>query len=126
MKRWSIILGYLIGLQVIADDASMQRCLDQAQTTIDMRKCTAQELGYQDFLLNKVYKRVMAKLSPLHRKELRDVQRAWIRYRDLKCDFETIVAEGGSMVAVLALDCNLEMTKQRRKELEYILRMTVE
>ena len=59
-----------------------------------MLNCNAAEIELQDARLNKAYKEVMSQLSESRKKELRDAQRAWIKYRDANCKFYAD-AEGG-------------------------------
>ena len=75
-----------------ADDLGLSKnfskCMDKSDgVTVEMLGCIAAEAKLQDARLNKVYKDVMAELSEPRKKELRDAQRAWVKFRDANCNF---------------------------------------
>lgn len=93
-------------------------CMDRTGgATVPMRECIAEETKRQDAQLNRVYKQLMASLSPARKKQLQNAQRAWIKFRDLNCGFYAD-PEGGTMALVAADDCYLTMTAERVNELE--------
>jgi len=98
-------------------DSSYQRCLDNSVSTYDMRVCTGNELEYQDGLLNRYYKQAMRRLSREEKRKLRNAQRAWIKYRDAKCEAAGREMRGGTGELLLINECILDTTKVRAKEL---------
>ena len=50
--------------------------------TVDMMNCIGDETKRQDVLLNSAYKHVMNKSSPSRKKQLQEMQRVWIKYRE--------------------------------------------
>ena len=52
--------------------------------------------------------------------ELRQVQRAWITYRDRKCAFFRVHYAGGSMARWLAAQCMMDTTARRAIELRFL------
>jgi|GEM_PF-3623887 len=68
--------GYIYG------DTSYQSCLDNSP----QMGCIIKELKYQDGLLNRYYKQAMQRLDKSEQTRLRKAQRAWMKYRDSKCD----------------------------------------
>jgi len=98
-------------------DSSYQRCLDNSVSSYDMRVCTGNELEYQDGLLNRYYKQAMRRLSREEKRKLRDAQRAWIKYRDAKCETAGREMRGGTGELLLINECILDTTKVRAKEL---------
>jgi len=97
-----------------------KNCLDNANNTYEMRTCNGNELKYQDALLNKYYKLAMQKLSKSEKDVLRKAQRAWIKYRDSKCDAAGEPMRGGTGEALLIGGCLVDTTKIRAKELREI------
>jgi uncharacterized protein YecT (DUF1311 family) len=55
--------------------------------TVSMQDCNSAEWKRQDVRLNLAYKKLMAQLSPTKKKELQEVQRLWLKYADVKCNF---------------------------------------
>lgn len=84
--------------------------------TLKMRTCNGNEIKHQDKMLNINYKKAMKVLSKEKKSELKQVQRGWMKYRDLKCGFEGSLT-GGSMDLIMGSDCLLDMTAVRAKEL---------
>jgi len=118
MRR--VWLYLMISVGVWASDASMQMCIDNAKDASQMRECISDEYTYQDYLLNKYYKIAMKRIFKEAKEKFKKTQRAWIKYRDAKCDFESYESYGGTMMITLYLDCMVEMTKQRAEELRDI------
>jgi uncharacterized protein YecT (DUF1311 family) len=100
-----------------AEVSSYQRCLDNSSSTYEMRVCNGNELDYQDGLLNRYYKQAMRRLSKNEKRKLRNAQRAWIKYRDAKCESEGKSMRGGTGEFLLIGGCLVETTTQRAKEL---------
>ena len=96
--------------------ASALEC-GQAVTQADMNACAAQELNQADTELNRTYLAYRAKLHAARQNQIRDVQLAWIKYRDLACRFEGANVVGGSAAGMALQTCLTEKTRQRTSEL---------
>ncbi len=96
-----------------------QPCLDkpQNQTTHGMAGCVRREDLIWDSLLNDWYGMAGKALPKALRNELRKVQRAWIKWRDIKCGFERAKFEGGTMGIPISASCVMETTARRALEL---------
>ena len=93
-------------------------CLENSRgVTRKMLNCIGTETKKHDIRLNKAYKAVMPQLSPKRKKQLRNAQRAWIKYRDANCNFYAN-PDGGSIATVSAKDCFMSATASRATELE--------
>lgn len=91
---------------------SAKNCLARSenQTTAGMELCNLDEMRAWDLLLNRSYQ-VLRKDGSVP--GLRDVQRAWISYRDQKCDLFDAVYQGGTIARVLRADCMRQETARR-------------
>jgi len=96
-------------------------CMDKAVSTQDMIECNDAEYKLQDQRLNISYKNLRATLTPTRVKQLTELQKLWIKYRDANCDFY-YDPDGGSIARILANDCMLTMTKDRAVEFETMLK----
>jgi uncharacterized protein YecT (DUF1311 family) len=96
-------------------------CLDKAVSTADTIECTNAEYKQQDKRLNIAYNSLKSKQTPARVKQLTELQKLWIKYRDANCAFYYDL-DGGSMARVLANDCMLTMTKDRATEFEGMLK----
>ena len=112
----SIRLALLLAL--CGANAAYARDCNQAATQAEMNGCAAQALSQADAELNQTYLAYRAKLRPSQQNQLRDVQLAWIKYRDLSCRFESANASGGSAGGMVLQNCLADKTRQRAGELQ--------
>ena len=113
----SAMLLALCGSASAAENAALKKCMDSANTTVDMVNCNAKEAKVQDERLNKAYKTALAAQEGDRKDKLQDVQRLWIKYRDANCGFASS-ATGGTIDQVNGSGCLLDMTQTRAQELE--------
>ncbi|MCD1635040.1 DUF1311 domain-containing protein [Martelella mediterranea] len=96
---------------------------DYGSTTVGMAECTGKETDFWDAKLNATYKELMARAEKFDKMNaddprimykiadsLRDMQRAWITFRDASCTFQYALGMGGTIASTLASGCLLEMT----------------
>lgn len=95
-------------------------CLDKAGgNTFGMKECIAAETKKQELRLNKAYQAALKAVTPPRQKQLREAQRAWVKFRDADCDF-LYDPEGGTLAGVTSADCFMQKAAQRAVELESI------
>ena len=122
-----IILAVLSSAELrAADDADKSKdylaCMDKAAgVTSEMLNCIGAEMKRQDAKLNENYKALLLKLAKKRKDELQEAQRAWIKFRDLNCNFYGSAYEGGSFAQVAVNDCFLDATTDRVKELQRLV-----
>lgn len=103
--------------------SAFSSCMDKSDgVTAGMIDCIGAEHKRQDARLNKAYKALVAEQTPARKKELQDVQRLWLKYRDANCAFY-YDPDGGSMARINANSCMLDMTADRALELENMHQM---
>lgn len=100
--------------------AAAQNCKNP-ETQLAMNLCAAKDYERDDARLNKSYRELVAKLETARRDKLRDLQLAWLKFRDLQCDFQSVQYEGGSMYSLVRSSCLADLTKQRNKDLKDLL-----
>ncbi len=93
-------------------------CKKGGETTVDMKECANKELAEVTKKINETYNTYRKLLDPKQQKELKEVQLAWIKYKDLRCAFEYSFFEGGTMAGLVGTSCLINITNQRLKELE--------
>ena len=91
---------------------------DNAMSQMEMNQCAAQDLEREDQHLNRVYTQYRASLSAKDKEALKQVQLAWIKFRDLDCKQVASVYEGGSMQPMVHASCLAERTRERITHLE--------
>lgn len=93
-------------------------CMEKSGgVTANMLECADAEFKVQDQRLNKAYRELSAGLNAKRRRDLVEVQRLWIRFRDMNCAFYED-PDGGTAAAIAASSCSLQLTATRAKELE--------
>ncbi len=104
-----------------------EACMDASGgVTVEMLDCAEVELSWLNSRLNGHYGEAMAMLPADQRVALRDVQRAWIRYRDLDCGFLNDQTLAGTSGRLLQSACLIDKTRMRvgvMKDIEARVRM---
>ncbi|MFK7938934.1 MAG: lysozyme inhibitor LprI family protein [Roseovarius sp.] len=107
------------------------QCMETSEggySTNGMSGCTAHELDWWDDRLNAVYTETQKRLTaadaeapsyaPPQRDALKDMQRAWIPFRDAKCEFVATEWMGGSGAGPATLWCLMDETARQALYLE--------
>jgi uncharacterized protein YecT (DUF1311 family) len=102
-------------------------CPGSAGSTLEMVTCTTDETAFWDTRLNQVYRELIALYQQQDAEfddaynmaaRLRETQRGWIEWRDLKCRFAYDEFRGGTLGRITGADCIMNMTAERAFELE--------
>ncbi|QYJ01749.1 DUF1311 domain-containing protein [Thalassovita mediterranea] len=102
-------------------------CPGNAGSTLEMVTCITDETAFWDARLNQVYRELMALYQQQDAEfddaynmaaRLRETQRGWIEWRDLKCRFAYDEFRGGTLGRITGADCIMNMTAERAFELE--------
>ncbi|MDR1462221.1 MAG: lysozyme inhibitor LprI family protein [Azoarcus sp.] len=107
-----MLLLCFVGANVSAEDCSI------IEKQSDMNRCYADEYKAVDKTLNNVYASYKATLSEDRKKSLTNAQRAWMKYRDLTCDFEVFNSKGGTIFPTVFSMCLAEKTRYRIEEIK--------
>lgn len=104
-------------------------------STYGMSYCLGQELDFWDARLNEAYGRVgeqadaadaeqdrLGYQAPQQRPALRDMQRAWIAFRDASCSYEASRWGGGTGAGPAYAQCALSLTARQAMLLDGYLR----
>ena len=86
-----------------------------------MNICAGKDLDRETKKINQTYNTVRSKLDAKHQQDLKQVQLAWIAFKDLDCKFQASGVEGGSIYSLILSGCLQEKTVQRNKELDSLL-----
>ena len=87
------------------------------QTQFEMNQCAGKDYKAADAALNQVYQRLLTMLDDEEQAQLKEAQTAWIKYRDLNCDFVGDQFKGGTMRPMVYANCLADMTRKRTTEL---------
>lgn len=105
---------------MLSFSAYAQTNCDNAMTQAEMNTCAGQAYVAADKELNAVYKSALRGLPGNRLDGLKKVQKEWIKYRDMSCNWEASVNAGGSIQAMTKSACLTRMTKTRTEELRSI------
>lgn len=95
-------------------------CMDKAGgVTVRMLECMGTETKAQDAKLNASYQKALSGLTAARKKELTEVQRMWINYRDANCKFY-MDPDGGTLARVSSSQCLMMATAERADELRML------
>jgi uncharacterized protein YecT (DUF1311 family) len=92
-------------------------CTD-AVTTSAMRVCEKARYDAAQRELNAAYQTLLQHLDSEQKQKLRAAQRAWIRFRDTNAEFESSLAQGGTLAPLIRIGSLTEMTRNRVSELK--------
>ena len=88
-----------------------------AQSQAEMNICWGKEYKTADATLNQVYRQLVAKLDEQEKAQLKEVESAWLKYRDANCEFVADQYKGGSIRPMIDAMCLADMTRNRTAEL---------
>ena len=117
MKIRFMFAATLLLLPALQLQAQTLDC-DNAMTQMEINQCAAQALEQADQELNRVYTQYRAGLQAKDWQALKQVQLAWIKFRDLDCKQVASIYEGGSMQPMVRSNCLAERTRERISHLE--------
>ena len=90
----------------------------KALSQADMNDCWGREYKAADATLNQVYWQLVSKLDDQEKAQLKEVESAWLRYRDANCEFVADQYKGGTIRPMTHAICLTDMTKNRTAELK--------
>jgi uncharacterized protein YecT (DUF1311 family) len=88
------------------------------ETTVDLANCLWKAWQREDGELNRYYAVVQEHLQPDELADLRSAEKAWIGFRDLNCNAEKALYEGGTAPGPAYNACKEAMTRHRLAELK--------
>lgn len=105
--------------QIEWDFAMPQKSRCSSGSMMEMNTCLAEEYRLTDARLNATYRRLQREL--LNPAPLRRAQTAWLRFRDLECEFHMPKEEPGSLTPYARNACFINLTEKRILDLEEIV-----
>ena len=92
------------------------------QTQAEMNQQAINEYRTADSVLNVTYKNVMLYLTGNQKKMLLTAQRSWIKFKAAHCETVALRYEGGSIQPLIKYSCLAELTAERTKQLENLIK----
>jgi uncharacterized protein YecT (DUF1311 family) len=111
---------FLIGgaaFSVSAQQKKPDPCPD-AQSQAEMNQCAGKAYKAADAELNQAYQKLVAMLDDEEKTQLKNVETAWLKYRDANCEFVADQFKGGSIRPMIYAFCLADMTRNRTAEIK--------
>jgi uncharacterized protein YecT (DUF1311 family) len=114
--------AFIIALILCATSSAQNQnkkepCAD-AQSQGEMTMCWRKEYKAAEAKLNQTYQEFMSKLEDSEKVQLKNAQVAWLKYRDINCEFVADRYKGGTMRPMIAAICLADVTNNRTTELK--------
>lgn len=99
---------------------AQETCNPNSFTNPDLITCGQQSFEKVDAVLNEQYKNTLASLSPDDKKQLTDVQRRWVRFKEAYCEDLYQAVLPGAEAPIEKLACLAQTTTARLGGLIYL------
>jgi uncharacterized protein YecT (DUF1311 family) len=93
-------------------------CYETALGQMPMNLCAHEHAQKENAALDKVYKKLMGKISPAGQAKLKLARDAWTVFRAEECEFETLGTMSGSIHPMVISECYAYLTNEYTKLLE--------
>lgn len=120
LKRLAMALTGIVFAASMISAKAQETCNHDSFSNPDLIICGQQSLEKVDAVLNEQYKKAMASLSPADKKQLTDVQRKWVRFKEAYCEDLYQTALPGAEAPIEKLACLAQTTNARLGELIYL------
>lgn len=114
----ALSLIVIVGAVVWAQEPKKAPPCTDAQSQAEMNICAGNEYKKADAELNQTYRQLVAMLDDAEKPQLKDVENAWIKYRDANCNFVADQYKGGSIRPMIYGLCLADVTRNRTSELK--------
>ncbi|MDD0966690.1 MULTISPECIES: lysozyme inhibitor LprI family protein [Pseudomonas] len=94
-----------------------EACNPDSLSNPDLIICGQQTFEKVDAVLNEQYKKALASLAPADKKQLTDVQKKWVRFKEANCEDIYQSALPGAEAPIEKLGCLVQTTNARLGEL---------
>lgn len=87
-------------------------------TQFEMNQCAGKAYRAADASMNQVYRKLVSMLDEEEQAQLKEAQLAWLKYRDMNCEFVADQYKGGSIRPLIQASCLKDLTKNRTTQLK--------
>lgn len=114
-------VGMIVMLLIPASTLRGQISCDTTQAQAAIHECVEVQARWTDSLLNVLVREIGDSIGPRRAQELNQVQGVWGTFRNMNCRWDSEAVEGGSMQPAWELQCCVNLTVQRIKDLSSTL-----
>jgi uncharacterized protein YecT (DUF1311 family) len=120
IKKFVMAVASVFLARSMVSAYAQEACNHESFTNPDLIICGQQSLEKVDAVLNEQYKKAMVSLAPADKKQLTDVQRKWVRFKETYCEDIYQSALPGAEAPIEKLACLARATNARLGELIYL------
>lgn len=120
MIKLKAFFGLVAGVSLAAflvPAHAQEACNPDSFTNRDLIICGQQSFEKVDAVLNEQYKKALVSFAPADRKQLTDVQKKWVRFKEAYCEDIYESALPGAEAPIERLGCLVQTTNARLGEL---------
>jgi len=120
MIKLKMLLELVAGVSLAAllvPANAQETCNPDSFSNPDMIICGQQTFEKVDAVLNEQYKKALVSLAPADKKQLTDVQKKWVRFKEAYCEEIYQSALPGAEAPIERLGCLVQTTNARLGEL---------
>ena len=104
----------LSGLAEHPIDILLAKCLNVEQTTHGMSECYGSSIKMWDKALNQHYSQLTGELNAKGKEDLKQAQRAWLKFRDLQITaIASVYSDSGTMRSISGGEKVMQLTKDQ-------------
>lgn len=111
-----LVAGVSLAASLVPAQAQ-ETCNPDSFSNPDMIICGQQTFEKVDAVLNEQYKKALVSLAPADKKQLTDVQKKWVRFKEAYCEDIYQSALPGAEAPIEKLGCLVQTTNARLGEL---------
>ena len=115
-----IIIAMILSFGFMDGAYAKEDCSDP-QTQTDMNICAHIKYQETDRVLNETYQKAIVILKDNGDKDkvedFRKIQRAWIKFRDLNCNYSATLYRGGTLAPLIYSNCMERLTRERTNQI---------
>jgi uncharacterized protein YecT (DUF1311 family) len=108
----------ILALASLAWPMSALAACDNPRNQQELNNCATDRHAVADKALNQGYAAYLQRLSGIQRKQFRQAQSAWIKFRDASCAFESSGVEKGSAHPMVHRQCLAAKTEERVQQIQ--------
>ncbi|MEM8853961.1 MAG: lysozyme inhibitor LprI family protein [Pseudomonadota bacterium] len=121
-----LVLAGGLGAAHASDLCDSTTVCANAQTTVDLVNCGSKVADAADAKLNELWPKVLNLYDGYTdeenaKKELRQAQNDWIKFRDATCRAEYNLADGGTIAGIYSVECTCAVTAHRIADFERMI-----
>lgn len=120
LKRIAVAVASVALAVSMVSAHAQETCNPDSFTNPDLIICGQQSFEKVDAVLNEQYKKTQTSLSPADKKQLTDVQRKWVRFKEAYCEDLYQAVLPGAEAPIEKLACLAQTTNARLGELIYL------